>query len=81
MRRNLTCSSCGKEYRYTRSFCKHVDKKHPEIAKEPMDLVFAFQSAKIMDALNKEAEEVLKNSRWNSDPRLRYSYKNGKMPT
>ena len=81
MRRNLTCSYCGDEYKYTRSFCKHLDKKHPERSKEPMDLVFAFQSAKLLNAMNKEAEEILKNSGWNSDPQLRYSYKNGMMPT
>jgi len=50
---------CGKSYVYTAWYSKHIDKEHPEIGKEPLDIMPMIMSSKAMKAMNAETEAFI----------------------
>ena len=58
-RRICGWKGCKKSYVYTKWFNIHTDKEHPEIGKEPMDIMPIILSAKAMKAINAETEAFI----------------------
>lgn len=54
---------CKKSYAYTAWLSKHIDKEHPEIAREPVDLLAMFYNPKALKAMNEEAKSFIKLDR------------------
>ena len=54
---------CKKSYVYTSWLSKHIDKDHPEIAREPVDLLAIFYSPKALKVMNEEAKSFIKHSK------------------
>jgi len=50
---------CKKSYVYTKWFNVHTDKEHPEIAKEPLDIMPMIMSEDAMKAMNAETEAFI----------------------
>lgn len=64
VRNNTKCFECGKKYKYTTHYNKHLYSKHKEvmdkIENEPFYIIGAIHRKEIAEALEKEAEELLK---------------------
>lgn len=64
MRNNIKCFECGKKYKYTAPYNKHLYAKHKKemdkIENEPFYIIGAINRKEIAEALEKESEELLK---------------------
>jgi len=61
-RERFTCNwkGCGKIYVYTAWYSKHIDKAHPEIANEPMDIRTVVYTADTLRSIDAEARSFFK---------------------